>query len=95
LAVKTKDGLKYAGHTGSGFNEKSLEEMYKKLKPTITAQSPFKEKVKTNMPVTWVKPKYIAEIKFTEWTNDGKMRHPIFLQLREDKSLKDITLWKK
>jgi bifunctional non-homologous end joining protein LigD len=95
LAVKTKDGLKYAGHTGSGFNEKSLAEMYKRLQPLVTAQSPFKEKVKTNMPVTWVKPKCIAEIKFTEWTNDGKMRHPIFLQLREDKSIKDIALWKK
>jgi bifunctional non-homologous end joining protein LigD len=95
LAVKANDGLKYAGHTGSGFTERSLAEMYKKLKPIITDQSPFKEKVKTNMPVTWVKPKYIAEIKFTEWTNDGKMRHPIFLRIRDDKSLKDISIWKK
>ena len=44
------------------------------------------------MPVTWVKPKFVCEIKFTEWTNDKKMRHPIFLQLREDKSIKDITM---
>jgi len=95
LAVKDKKlGLKYAGHTGSGFSDKLLEEVYKKLKPLIVAISPFKEKVKTNMPVTWVKPKYVCEIEFTEWTTDGKMRHPIFLRMREDKSTKDIVMGK-
>ncbi len=95
LAVKDKKGgLKYAGHTGSGFSDKLLAEVYKKLKPLIVATSPFKERVKTNMPVTWVKPKYICEIEFTEWTTDGKMRHPIFLRMREDKSTKDIVMEK-
>ena len=92
LAVKNEKGLKYAGHTGSGFTDKGLKEVYDKLAPLITTSSPFKEKVKTNMPVTWVKPKYICEVKFTEWTNDGKMRHPIFLKMREDKSTKDIDM---
>ena len=94
LAVKTPNGLKYAGHTGSGFTDKMLKETYSKLKPLIIEQSPFKEKVKTNMPVTWVKPKYVCEIKFTEWTTDGKMRHPIFLRMREDKKPKDIVMAK-
>ncbi len=94
LAVKGKEGLKYAGHTGSGFNERSLKEVYGKLKPLITGKSPFSEKVKTNMPVTWVRPKYVCEVKFTEWTNDGKMRHPIFLRMREDKSIKDVVMSK-
>ncbi|MFT3683027.1 MAG: DNA ligase D [Ferruginibacter sp.] len=92
LAVRTKTGLKYAGHTGSGFSEKMLAEIYKKLKPLQTTVSPFKEKVKTNMPVTWVEPKFICELKFTEWTNDGKMRHPIFLRMRDDKTLKNMTM---
>ena len=83
--------LTYAGHTGSGFNEKLLKEIYAKLQPLITEKSPFIERVKTNMPVTWVEPKYVCEIKFSEWTSDGKMRHPIFLRLREDKKAKDIN----
>ena len=94
LAVRDKNGLKYAGHTGSGFTERSLKEVYDKLKPLKTEKSPFAEKVKTNMPVTWVKPKYVCEIKFTEWTSDGKMRHPIFLRMREDKTTKEVVMKK-
>ena len=94
LAVKSENGLKYAGHTGSGFTDKMLKEVYGKLKPLIIENSPFKEKVKTNMPVTWVKPKYVCEIKFTEWTDEGKMRHPIFLRMREDKTINDVTMAK-
>lgn len=94
LAIRTKKGLQYAGHTGSGFTDKDLKEIYDKLAPLTTAKSPFKEKVKTNMPVTWVKPNYVCEVKFTEWTNDGKMRHPIFLKMREDKSTKDMAITK-
>ena len=92
LAEKSKEGLKYAGHTGSGFTDKMLKEVYEKLKPLITNNSAFKEIVKTNMPVTWVKPNYVCEIKFTEWTTDGKMRHPIFLRMREDKTINDIVM---
>ena len=92
LATKAKDGLHYAGHTGTGFDDKTLKDIYEKLKKIVTKTSPFKEKVKTNMPVTWVKPMYVAEIKFTEWTTDGKMRHPVFLRLRQDKPLKDIDM---
>ena len=94
LALRDENGLKYAGHTGSGFTKKSLKEVYDKLKPLETGKSPFREKVKTNMPVTWVKPKYVCEIKFTEWTNDGKLRHPIFLRIREDKTSIDIVMKK-
>src|SRR4051794_1296830 len=51
--------LAYAGHTGSGFDAALLKEMYAKLQPLITDKSPFEEKVKTNMPVTWVEPVYV------------------------------------
>lgn len=83
--------LTYIGHTGSGFDSLLLKELSAKLQPLITEKSPFAEKVKTNMPVTWVEPKYVCEIKFTEWTSDGKLRHPIFLRLREDKAVGDVT----
>ena len=101
LVLGVKDGdlptgqagkLKYIGHTGSGFSQKSLKEMWDLLQPLKQTKSPFQEKVKTNMPVTWVKPKLICEMKFTEVTRDGILRHPIFLHLREDKSIKEVTM---
>ncbi|WP_224018812.1 DNA ligase D [Ferruginibacter albus] len=95
LAIAKTGELIYAGHTGSGFNEKSLKEVYEKLQPLIIDRSPFTQKVKTNMPVTWVQPKYVCEVKFTEWTKDGRMRHPIFLHLREDKTINDMLSLKK
>lgn len=84
--------LKYIGHTGSGFNTQGLKDMSGLLKPLIQEQSPFEEDVKTNMPVTWVKPELVCEVKYTEWTNDRHLRHPIFLQLRKDKKAKEITM---
>ncbi|MGZ3862242.1 MAG: non-homologous end-joining DNA ligase [Bacteroidia bacterium] len=92
LGMYDGDKLKYIGHTGSGFNEATLRDIYKKLKPLEKKKSPFEEAVKTNMPVTWVKPVLVCEIKFTEWTRDGKMRHPIFLRLRPDKKPKEVKI---
>jgi bifunctional non-homologous end joining protein LigD len=92
LGIKKGSKLMYAGHTGSGFNQQSLKEMSALLKPLIQKTSPFKETVKTNMPVTWVKPVLVCEIKFTEITRDGKMRHPIFLRLRDDKQANDVSM---
>jgi len=92
LALKKGKELIYAGHTGTGFSDKLLKEMYTVMKPLINNKSPFKEKVSTNMPVTWIEPKLVAELKFTEITRDGKMRHPVFLKLRTDKPAKEATM---
>jgi bifunctional non-homologous end joining protein LigD len=86
LGVYENNELKYIGHTGGGFNEASLKEVKDKLTPFITKTSPFKIKPKTNTPVTWVEPKLICEVTFSEWTEEGSMRHPIFIGLREDKN---------
>lgn len=91
LGTMVNGKLTYAGHTGSGFDAKLLKEVYAKLQPLILQKSPFDERVKTNMPVTWVEPVYVCEVKFTEWTSDGKLRHPIFLRLREDKQATDVN----
>lgn len=82
----------YAGHTGTGFDHKTLKEIYDILKKTAVQQSPFSSPVKTNMPVTWVQPKYIAELRFSELTRDGIMRHPVFVQLRNDKTINDLDM---
>ncbi len=83
--------LHYVGHTGGGFNEKSLAQVHQLLQPLKTSNSPFFEKVQTNEPVQWVKPKLVAQVKFAEWTADRRMRQPIFLGLREDKKPGECT----
>lgn len=85
------EDLKFSGHTGTGFSDKGLVELYDKMKPLITPKSPFKETPKTNDKATWLQPELIAEIKFTEITKDGIFRHPVFLHLREDKDAKEVN----
>ncbi|MBI2269743.1 MAG: DNA ligase D [Bacteroidetes bacterium] len=92
LGVLDGSSLKYIGHTGSGFDNQLLKEVSDLLTPLIRDTSPFDKTVKTNRPVTWVKPVLVCEIKYSEWTKDGIMRHPIFLRLRPDKSPKETTL---
>lgn len=88
-----KDGeLKYIGHTGSGFDDLSLKQIYTKLVMLTTDKSPFTQIPKTNTPVTWVKPHLICEVSFAEWTDDGYMRQAIFEGLREDKDIKEISV---
>lgn len=91
LAVKEDHGFKYIGHTGTGFKDRQLKEVYELLQTLVQKTSPFAEKIKTNTPVTWVKPQLICEVKYAEITKDQKLRHPVFLQLREDKDAAEIT----
>ena len=83
--------LIYTGHTGTGFNEKELARVMKLLQARETKTCPFKTKPKTNEPPHWVKPELVAQVKFTEWTADGKLRHPVYLGLRDDKKAADVT----
>ena len=68
-----------------------LEELHGKLIKLKTAKSPFGKKTKDEAVTTWVKPQLVAEVKFTEWTSSGEMRHPVYLGLREDKRAEDVT----
>jgi bifunctional non-homologous end joining protein LigD len=56
-----------------------------------TGKKPFDQKVKYENETTWLVPKLVGEVKFTEWTRDGEMRHPAFLGLRTDKKTLDVT----
>jgi bifunctional non-homologous end joining protein LigD len=85
LGIYEKTKLVYAGHTGSGFTQKTLKDTWNRVQPLITDECPFPKKPKTNMPATWIRPKLICEIKFQEWTHEHIMRVPIFMGLRTDK----------
>jgi bifunctional non-homologous end joining protein LigD len=90
LAQYEKNKLVYIGHTGTGFNQQMLKDLYQKMQPLVIEKSPFSEKIKTNMPVTWLKPNLVCQVNFTEATEDGKLRHPVYMGLREDKNFKVV-----
>jgi len=92
LLIGVYDGknLKYVGHVGGGFTERLLSDVYDKLQPLVTSKSPFADPPKPNTPVTWVKPKLVAEVSFSEWTSDDNLRQPIFKGLRIDKNPKSV-----
>jgi bifunctional non-homologous end joining protein LigD len=94
LAVRDGETWRYVGHVGTGFTQASLRELHDKLWPLRVASSPFKHRVKDEAVTTWVRPKLVAEVKFTEWTSAGEMRHPVFLGLREDKKPTDVVMEK-
>ena len=79
--------LHYAGHVGSGFDEKSVPRVLQRLEALQTKECPFAGKPPLHRPTTWVKPELVAEVKFQEWTKDGYLRAPVFLRLRDDIAL--------
>ena len=84
------DKLVYAGHTGGGFSGKSLQDMYRRLKPIERSDSPFATRPKTNEKPHWTDPEVVVEVRFNEWTRDGKLRQPIFLGVRDDKDPTEV-----
>jgi bifunctional non-homologous end joining protein LigD len=91
LGVYDQGKLVYVGHTGSGFDRKKLASIYEQLTPLIQKEPSFQEVPKTNAPVTWIQPKLVCEVNFAEWTRDGQMRQPIFLEFREDKKAEEVV----
>lgn len=91
LGIPTKEGLQFIGQVGTGFTEKSQREIFKKMSPLFTSTCPFEKKPRIVDPTLWVKPKLVCEVKYTELTKDGLMRHPSFQGLRIDKSIDDFN----
>jgi bifunctional non-homologous end joining protein LigD len=83
--------LRYASHVGSGFDGKSLAQVQARLEPLERKTCPFAEKPELNAPTTWVEPQVAVEVKFQGWTDDGSLRAPVFLRLRDDIDSKAVT----
>jgi bifunctional non-homologous end joining protein LigD len=86
-----EDGeLRYAGKVGTGFSERTLAELGDKLQALERPDSPF---ARDGLPrqARWVEPRLVAQIAFGEWTRDGKLRHPRYLGLREDKPAREVV----
>jgi bifunctional non-homologous end joining protein LigD len=82
-------GLRYAGKVGTGFDDRTLVDLRCRLDRLASAGSPFKDEIR-DASVTFVHPELVAEIGFTEWTADGRLRHPRFLGLRRDKPAQEV-----
>jgi bifunctional non-homologous end joining protein LigD len=93
LGFYRNKALIYCGRVGTGFTTQSLQQLKTELKKRTVDAAPF-----VNPPsgaerrgVTWVKPELVGEVEFTEWTDDGRLRHPSFQGLREDKSASQVV----
>ena len=82
--------LRFAGQVGSGFTDQELTRVAALLRPLRTDRCSF-DPVPVATGYHWVEPSLVAEVKFTEWTAEGRLRHPIYLGLRTDKDPRDIV----
>ncbi len=86
-----EDGrLRYAGKVGTGFTRAVLRDLAGRLAPLRQDRSPFADQVRER-DATWVRPRLVAQVGFTEWTRDGRLRHPRFLGLRDDKAAEEVV----
>ncbi|MEA2368146.1 MAG: bifunctional non-ous end joining protein LigD [Thermoleophilaceae bacterium] len=87
-----EDGeLRYAGRVGTGFDRATLRDLARRLRPLRRADSPFSGAELRGRDTTWVEPELVVQVGFSEWTRDGRLRHPRFLGVREDKDARDVV----
>lgn len=91
LAVADDGGqLAYAGRVGTGFDRESRGDLLRRLQALATKRPPVGGSIPGARGVHWVRPRLVAEVRFTEWTADGRLRHSSFVGLREDKAARDV-----
>ncbi|MEU8137323.1 non-homologous end-joining DNA ligase [Streptodolium elevatio] len=82
--------LRYAGKVGTGYDTKTLLDLADRLGRLHTDRSPFDDEVRERA-VHWVRPELVAQVGFSEWTRDGRLRHPRYLGLRDDKRPEEVV----
>ena len=93
IGIPGADGLHFAGRVGTGFTERDLANLKKTLAPLRTDESPFDARLSTQdaKGVTFVKPTLVGEVRYSEWTSDGRLRQPSWRGLRPDKAPGDVV----
>jgi bifunctional non-homologous end joining protein LigD len=91
LAAKERGKLSYAGKVGTGFSGELIQELMDRMAPLAVDKAPVEVPRADRKGAHYIKPELVAEIAFTEFTDDGILRHPSFIGLREDKAAKDVV----
>jgi bifunctional non-homologous end joining protein LigD len=91
LGAYDRDKLHFVGKVGTGFSEQTLAMLFKKFKPLVRRQSSFVDPPR-DRDVTFLSPKLVAQISYQEWTSDKKLRQPVFLGVRDDKSPQEVRM---
>jgi bifunctional non-homologous end joining protein LigD len=93
LGIPGERGLEYAGHVGTGFSEQALRDLHADLAGLRRPDPPFATAVPREhaRDAVWVEPRLVGEVAFTEWTREGRLRHPAWRGLRPDKSPADVV----
>lgn len=91
LGVYDAGKLRWVGNVGTGFNQKSLAGLYAKLEPLVTKECPFAERPRPDRGMTWVKPQFVCQVKYAAWTQDNRLRAPVFLGLRDDVRPREVA----
>jgi bifunctional non-homologous end joining protein LigD len=85
-----RNGKLYYGKVGTGFSEQTLDSLSRAFRPLIRKRSPFVES-RSEKDVTYLAPRLVAPVAFQEWTDDRRLRQPVFLGLRDDKGAKELS----
>ncbi len=91
LAAKEHGKLTYVGKVGTGFNARLIQELIERMEPLAIDKAPVEVPRADRKGAHWIRPELVAEIAFSEFTDDGILRHPSFIALREDKPAKDVV----
>jgi bifunctional non-homologous end joining protein LigD len=91
LAAHEAGALKYVGKVGTGFSEETLAKLFRKFQALVRTKPALADPPRER-DITWLAPRLVAQIAYEEWTNDRKLRQPVFLGLRDDKRAAEVTL---
>jgi bifunctional non-homologous end joining protein LigD len=90
VGVHADGALRHVTRVGSGFDDAMQDQLWRQLQPLARKDSPFGETGPNTRADHWVEPKLVCEVRFTEWTSDGGLRHPIFMGMRADRKPEDV-----
>ncbi|HEV2447256.1 MAG TPA: non-homologous end-joining DNA ligase, partial [Candidatus Sulfopaludibacter sp.] len=91
LGVYEAGKLRWVGNVGTGFNQRSLADLYSRLSPLVIRECPFAERPKPDRGMTWVKPELVCQVKYANWTQEDHLRAPVYLGLRDDARPREVA----